>query len=88
LDLRLWAIGLFLSACAGQVPHLTPRFEGGRSLFITKCSGCHTLRLPQAYSAERWPGILDKMQKLAKITDEEREEILRYILAVKESEKP
>src|SRR5436853_4605473 len=64
---------------AQRWPGVTPlTLEEGRSLFIAKCSGCHTLRLPAVYSQERWPQILDKMQPRAKITDFEKERILEY----------
>ena len=90
---------LAIAACAGQIPRPTPpqqawaaqrwpdatpaALEQGRSIYILKCAGCHTLRLPAVYSQERWPLILDKMQKRAKITDAEKESILQYVLSVK-----
>jgi mono/diheme cytochrome c family protein len=90
-----------LIGCAGQVPQATAlqaqwavqRWPGttpetlvsGRTLYIAKCSGCHTLRLPSVYSQERWPVILDKMQKRAKITDDQKEQILHYVLSVKQN---
>ncbi len=89
-----------LAACAGQLPRptapqarwaaqrwpgVTPdALEQNRSLYIAKCSGCHTLRLPSVYSEERWPQILDKMQSRAKITDAEKQQILEYVLSVKQ----
>ena len=88
-----------LFACAGQIPRPTSlqaewaaqrwpgttseRLETGRALYVLKCSGCHTLRLPSVYSEERWPAILDKMQKRAKITDDEKQQILQFVLTVK-----
>ena len=90
-----------LAACAGQIPRptslqaqwaaqrwpaATPEaLDQGRTIYIAKCSGCHTLRLPSVYAEERWPAILDKMQKRAKITDEQKEEILHFVLTVKQN---
>jgi mono/diheme cytochrome c family protein len=90
-----------LFACAGQIPRPTSlqaqwaaqRWPGvtpeglaqGRTLYIAKCSGCHTLRVPTKYSEDRWPSLLDKMQKRAKISDDEKAQILHYVLSVKQN---
>ena len=90
-----------IAACAGQIPRPTrmqariasqrwpgvtaDALERGRSLYIVRCSGCHTLRLPSADPAERWLPILDKMQKRSKLADSEKEAILRYVLSVNEN---
>jgi mono/diheme cytochrome c family protein len=96
------AMLVMLAACAGQIPRPTPpqarwaaqrwpgatpeALEQGRSLYIRKCSGCHTLRVPAVYSQERWPQILDKMQKRAKLSEADKESILHYVLSVKQPE--
>lgn len=100
--ITFFATLLSLVACAGKVPHPTPlhvqraqqRWPGltredlevGRTLYLSKCSGCHTLVLPARLIAERWPPILDKMKKLAKLSDPEKEQVLHYILAIKMNE--
>ncbi len=90
-----------LIACAGQVPRPSPAqrdhaatqwpdvtkesLNHGRSLYIARCSGCHTLKIPQAYPAAKWPKAMDKMAARAKINDAEKELILRYVLTMAEA---
>lgn len=94
--------GAVLGACAGQIPHPTPaqadlaakrwpginiaRLEESRNLYVAKCSGCHGLRRPDDYRAEKWSEIMEEMKGLAKITDDEKDSILQYVLSVKMSD--
>jgi hypothetical protein len=74
-----------LDRAARRWPEETPEnFERGRNLYLAKCSGCHALVLPQERSADQWPAIVNQMEPLAKISDEERDRILRFILAASE----
>ena len=91
-----------LAACVGGLPRLSPAqidraarrwpgttpgdLEQGRSLYVTKCSACHTLRLPSRYPARRWPAIMDSMQKQARLSDDAKELILRYLLSAADTE--
>lgn len=52
----------------------------GRQLYVNKCGSCHNLRLPEKFGRESWILSLDKMQPKAKITDEEKNMILYYLL--------
>ena len=52
----------------------------GRKLYIMKCSGCHNLHLPEEYNSMEWVDNLDGMQNKAKITSEEKNLILKYLL--------
>lgn len=63
------------AACSGSLPRLP-----GRTLYVRKCSACHTLHLPAAYPAERWPAIMEAMKGEAKLTEEEARDIERYVL--------
>ncbi len=83
---------MFLFSCASKtnvptteknsVSTVTKEFvsvEAGKSLYENNCAKCHKLYDPKAYTAERWTGILKWMQPKAQITDEQREEIYRYV---------
>ena len=51
----------------------------GRKLYLNKCSSCHYLYLPKNYNEGEWRIIMDKMEKPAKITSEEKEMIYQYL---------
>ncbi|MEK7262924.1 MAG: hypothetical protein AAB071_00255 [Bacteroidota bacterium] len=96
------AINFALIGCSGSLPHpmeshvLTiakkfpsitlPHLEEGRVLYIQKCSGCHTLRLPSEFSEEKWMSIIQEMKAEAKLEESESQKVLQYIIAIKESE--
>ena len=85
-----------LAACVGSLPRIFPAqaeraarwwpgttsvdLDRGRSLYATKCSACHTLRLPSQYPPQRWPAIMDSMQRSAGLSNDSKELILRYLL--------
>jgi len=52
----------------------------GRSLYVNKCAACHHLRLPNKYNEKQWVVILNKMQKKAKITDDQKQLIYQYLI--------
>ncbi len=52
----------------------------GRQLYLSKCSSCHNIYLPDNYSQTQWKNILDKMQERSKISDTEKEKIFNYLL--------
>jgi ribosomal protein L31 len=47
----------------------------------TVCSGCHDFYPANAYTADKWPGIVKKMQKKAGFSDAEKTQILAYLNA-------
>lgn len=51
----------------------------GRSLYVGNCGSCHSLHLPEEFSAEAWDGHLEVMQKKAKVSDEQKILILKYL---------
>jgi hypothetical protein len=53
----------------------------GRDLYVQKCSSCHNLYLPTDYRADRWKGILDTMQVKARISEQQKVAINKYLLA-------
>jgi hypothetical protein len=51
----------------------------GRSLYINKCGSCHTLYLPEKYSAPQWKVQVRRMAEKAKLTTMEETRILRFV---------
>ena len=51
----------------------------GRTIYVDHCSSCHNLHFPKEYNAEGWKKQLDKMQLKAKITDQEKQLVLKYL---------
>ncbi|MGE5352916.1 MAG: hypothetical protein ACM3S2_18085 [Ignavibacteriales bacterium] len=88
-------LGLFIMSCASSVPEpsaqqlqwASDKWPGvgvkdlseGREMYIEKCSGCHSLKVPSDYSEEEWAPVFKKMSRKAKLTEAENEKIWRYI---------
>ena len=88
---------LLLAGCASPLPiiteeqsrHLTTRWpqvtsvnlNEGRTLYLSNCSSCHSLYRPSQFNDEQWERIMNDMQMRAHLTDDERELILKYLIA-------
>ena len=57
----------------------------GYSLYQNKCGGCHYLYRPAKFSEEKWKSEMPKMSEKSKITTEEQEIILNYLLTMQKS---
>ena len=57
------------------------KLEDGRKIFVQHCSACHYLPLPYHHERSHWPKILEFMGKKAKLTDNEREMVLNYLVS-------
>jgi hypothetical protein len=95
----LAALLLALAACSGGIPRVTPelvahardtwpdmdapRLDAARSLYIARCAGCHQLYRPIDYSASRWPKLMERMAQKSKLTPDQGEELLRFVLAAR-----
>ncbi|MGE5429900.1 MAG: c-type cytochrome [Syntrophomonadaceae bacterium] len=91
-------LGLFIMSCSSSVPEpslqqvqwASARWPGtdirelseGRDMYIEKCSGCHSLKIPSNYTEEEWTPVFKKMDKKAKLSEDEREKIWHYISAM------
>jgi hypothetical protein len=51
----------------------------GRTAYINKCGGCHSLIVPEKYSSKEWKEWVDRMDSKVKITETEKERILKYL---------
>jgi mono/diheme cytochrome c family protein len=60
-------------------PATQQRLLTGRKLYVSSCSGCHNLHLPQEFDALIWKENLDEMQVNASITNEEKQLIYEYL---------
>jgi len=86
------------AACAAALRHASPQdvvlvapqwpgtilpdLQRGRSLYVRRCSGCHTLILPGAHPPEEWPGLVDGMAGKARLGPGERDDVVRFLVAV------
>lgn len=89
---------LVLAGCG--VPRVTPelvtiaqrsdpttngeRLESARTLYVTRCSSCHSLHVPLDYEVSEWRGWMRKMSRKAKLTTGQDSEILAFIFAARE----
>ncbi|WP_235922453.1 c-type cytochrome [Flavobacterium difficile] len=51
----------------------------GKNLYGTNCAKCHKLYDAKSFTAEEWTPIVMRMQKKARISDEQREKIYAYL---------
>lgn len=92
-----FGIGVALAACSAGLPqptsvHVAAAKEQdpsatledlarGRSVYASKCAGCHALRDPASLSTEAWRHELDEMQTKqgVRLAPQETRDILRYL---------
>lgn len=60
---------------------LTAEQVHGKGLFEANCGKCHKLFEPSKHNPEGWKVTLARMQKKAKISDEETASIFNYLTA-------
>jgi cytochrome c5 len=55
--------------------------EHGRTLYVSRCGSCHTLKRPAELSAERWEIEVSEMRAKngVKLSDDEARAIVRYL---------
>ncbi|WP_333600580.1 hypothetical protein [Flavobacterium sp.] len=52
----------------------------GRELYVSSCSSCHQLYLPNQYDAVAWQHNLDEMQLRSKIDNNQKQLIYDYLV--------
>ncbi len=58
----------------------------GRSIYYGACMNCHEPKNINDYGLDEFSHILDNMARKAKLTPEEKNDVLRYVVAIKLSE--
>ena len=74
-----------MSARAGRPAGI---LEQGRRLYTGRCATCHAIDPVGKYSASRWGEIVAEMADEAKLTPAEKDAVLTYILAARETPAP
>ncbi len=54
----------------------------GMQLYKEKCSGCHYLYRPHQFTPDQWRHNIDEYADEAKLTPQEKELILRYVITM------
>ena len=94
----LLGLGIWGAACAPSLPYPTGNSLGrvsgewpettlnslmqGRRDYVGHCAACHTLHLPSEFSPDQWNQIVEKMRWRAKIDEDTRDSILKFLSAV------
>ncbi|HEY6063635.1 MAG TPA: hypothetical protein VIV35_08500 [Chitinophagaceae bacterium] len=55
--------------------------EQGKTVFVTKCGGCHALKNPGDYTVDQMNTILKAEIPKAKLSSKEAEQVTAYLLA-------
>ena len=59
--------------------------QNGRRVFSTRCTSCHGAEPIGKYSSEEWKGIINKMEKRAKLTSSQKADVLAFVLAARQA---
>ena len=54
----------------------------GFFIYKNKCIHCHNLHLPKEFTEEKWNTIIPKMAVKAKLTDEQKDWVHKYVLVM------
>lgn len=57
----------------------TEALAAAQKVYEGNCAKCHALKNPETYTAERWVGILNWMAPKAKLSDEQKAQVLTYV---------
>jgi len=60
--------------------------KDGQKLYIIKCGNCHYLYRPARFSEEKWKHEMPEMAVKAKISTTDQNQILKYLLVMREVE--
>jgi cytochrome c5 len=82
---RAWlalALGVIANACAASNASLAAAGSDavlGHRLYRAKCTLCHELVDPGAFSKQEWPRLLEKYSQRARLKPEDQRAILAYL---------
>ena len=57
----------------------------GYILYVNKCGGCHYLYRPTKFTEEKWRKELPEMAGKAKLSQQQQELVLKYLLTMREA---
>jgi hypothetical protein len=63
----------------GQVTSLGA-LKVGRSLYISRCGACHSLKEPGLLDPQDWPGMVERMAENAKLNPDQQRAITQYLV--------
>ena len=66
---------LFITGCAAVIVYSSKEEE----LYYNKCGGCHRLYPKTEFTKEKWLIEVEEMSKKAKLPDEEKRMIIKYL---------
>jgi mono/diheme cytochrome c family protein len=70
----------------GAREHATPgQLADGRALFVSRCTECHVLPEIEKHSPMQWREIIGTMAGRAELKPEQREAVLAYLLAARQT---
>jgi mono/diheme cytochrome c family protein len=70
------------SRASAQFPDVTlTELSHGRTLYVSRCGSCHTLKRPAELSPEQWQAEVSDMRANngVKLSDDEARAIIRYL---------
>jgi len=57
----------------------SPSVVEGEKVYNAKCGKCHDLKKPSEYNAKEWTSIMRSMAPKAKLSEEERSNVMAYV---------
>lgn len=73
-----------LNAIKQKYPEVTmDKLNAGYGIFTGECTKCHRPKNLYKRNTEEIPDIINRMAKKAKISDEQKDAVLKYALSVK-----
>lgn len=78
-----------IAACAKKsTPTVSKKIEEeptatalGKSIYETNCGRCHALPPANKFTVQKWTSVVDWMAPKAKLTDQQKAEVLAYVHA-------
>ncbi len=57
------------------------QIEEGKNIYMANCNKCHGYKQPETKPAEKWPKTIEKMGNKAKLTQDQKNLVLAYVVA-------
>jgi hypothetical protein len=61
------------------------QLQRGHDVLVTRCTRCHSRPGPNYKSADKWEPVVNRMAKKAKLDDASRNDLLKFLIAARES---